>query len=486
MLKSTRCILQGLLLVCIIVTPVFSVSAQIAIGQPSINIFQGACATSSFNSYDVSFSFNPSSGLDASNQFIVELSDGNGNFDDPAFEAFRSNPGAIVDSPATVSISIPEDARGDGYRLRVKSTSPVASSVPSDPFSAYFKLHDTPFTINNLEDTATFCPSSGYLLTIDDPGLDGAISPLTYNSLEFNWFRVIDDTNSQWVATGDTYLVDEEGTYFAETDYGPCSSDSFSNRVTVTFATNGEPATANISSSLGTLFCSNGEGTTLTTVNGDSYEWFRNDQLIQGANDNTLQTNDSGSYAVIVTSNGCVAVGSIDIESLSGSTMLDVNDINFIQAGESLQVSVITELDNPQYEWFFNDEIIPSATTMTYSANQVGNYKVVVTATGDCDLIVELFFELRVVVDADNIPNVISPNGDGINDTWMIPAEYLSGSNAEVLIVSSSGKKVLETKEYLNNWPEDMEQIGSGNQVFYYVITPQEKESIKGSITIIN
>ena len=56
--------------------------AQIAIGKPTFPFTQ-ICANPSFNTFDVNFSFTPTSGITASNQFIVEMSDGNGSFATP-------------------------------------------------------------------------------------------------------------------------------------------------------------------------------------------------------------------------------------------------------------------------------------------------------------------------------------------------------------------------------------------------------------------
>ena len=50
------------------------IEAQIVIGTPELQ-FSQACANETFNSFAIQFVFNPESGIDPSNQFIVELSE---------------------------------------------------------------------------------------------------------------------------------------------------------------------------------------------------------------------------------------------------------------------------------------------------------------------------------------------------------------------------------------------------------------------------
>lgn len=459
---------------------------QVVIGSPSLG-FSQACASESFNTYSATFVFSPESALNASNEFSIELSDANGDFSEPTV-IFTSNPGEVTSSPATLTFSIPTETAGENYRIRIKSSDPVATSAPSTAFAAYYKLHDTPFTINNLVSTGAFCSGGSYLLTIDNPGTPPNDSPLNYPSLTFNWYKETSPTTSVFVAEGNSLNVDEEGTYFAETNYGSCTSNSFSNRVTISEVNSGVTE-AEITSSLGNPFCPEQGMTTLTTIGGDSYQWYKDGVAIPGATSQSYQTIESGTFGVQVDLGSCTVYGTIDLVSELFEANLNVPEANTIEEGESLFVEVSDTATAPEYEWFLNGTQIPNANQNTYYATDSGNYSVVIHETSGCMGYRELFFEVDVAADpfpdVNNIPNIVSPNGDGINDTWVIPTDYVSGSNAEVLIMTNRGEVVLRTNNYQNNWPEDDLNLTNVNQIYYYVITTENNVTKKGTITVI-
>lgn len=459
-----------------------TISAQIVIGAPSLG-FSQACASDSFNTYNVTFSFSPESALGAANQFIIELSDETGSFANPTI-VFSSNSGAVTVSPATLSFSLPNTTAGEGFKIRIKSTAPVATSSNSIAFPAYFKIQDTPFSINNLVSTGAYCSGGSYLLTIDNPGYGSNDSPLQYPSLTFNWYKETSPTTSVFVATGSSLSVSEPGTYFVETNYGTCTSNSFSNRVTVTEATSS--ATSSISSSLGNPYCSSQGSTTLSTIAGNSYQWYKDGTAITGATSQMYVTNEAATYSVTINLGSCVANASIDLQNNGFTSSIDVPDTNIINEGETLLVTVTTTANSPDFQWYLNESIISGANGNSFEVTEIGNYKVVVSQTSGCISSTEFLFNVtEPFPDVANIPNLISPNGDGINDTWIIPQEYANGTNTEVMILSSQGKMELRTNNYQNNWPENEIKFKDINPVYYYIITTQNKKTLKGSITVV-
>lgn len=458
-----------------------SVFAQFSIGNPSLG-FSQICANSTFNNFSVSFTFTPPSDLSPTNQFIVELSDVNGFFGTTPTVLATTNPGAVTTSPATINFSIPTNTAGENYKLRIKSTGPVSSSSNSVAFPAYYKIQDSQFTINNFNSTATYCSGGSYVLTIDNPGIGTNDSPLKYPSLTFNWYK---EPSTTPIATGQTLTVTQPGTYYVKTNYGTCTSDSYSNRVTVTEASSSTNTT--ITSSLGNPFCPNEGNTVLSTAVGNSYQWYLDNKIISGAKSQTYATNQPGLYSVIVNYGGCVANASIDLKTYSFSNSLNVPAINYINTDETLAVSVTTSATNPAFQWYLNETLIPNANSSDYLVQTIGDYKVIISQNTDCINSEELTFTVNSVNNTDvvEIPNLISPNGDGFNDTWVIPQQYSSGTDTEVLIISSMGEIVLKTNNYLNNWPESINNFKNVNPVFYYIITTKEGEKRKGSVTII-
>jgi len=459
-----------------------TISAQIVISTPSLG-FSQACASPTFNTYNVTFTFSPETGLGATNQFKIELSDATGSFSN-ATTVYTSAQGAVTVSPATLSFALPTTTAGESYKVRIKSTAPVATSTGSVSFPAYYKIQDEPFTINNWVSTGIFCSGGSYVLSIDNPGGPANNSPLQYPSLTYNWFKETSPTTSVFVATGETLTVNEAGTYFVETNYGTCTSDSYSNRVTVSQASSGD--SASISSSLGNPYCSSEGPTTLSTINAVSYQWFKDGTEISGATNQMYTTNEAGVYSVNIDLGSCSTNASIDLQNTGFTSSIDVPEFNTMEQGETLIATVTTDAVNPQFEWYFNGSIIPNEISNSYEATQLGSYKVVVTQTSGCNASSEFVFTIsEPYPNVPDIPNLISPNGDGINDTWVIPQNYVSGTNTEVMILSSQGKIVLKTSDYQNNWPQSQIDFKDVNPVYYYIIKTQDNKTKKGSITVV-
>ncbi|WMI64967.1 gliding motility-associated C-terminal domain-containing protein [Aestuariibaculum sp. YM273] len=462
---------------------VLSSNAQ-TISTPSLGFTQ-ACASPSFNTYYTTFSFSADIAASSSNQFTIELSDASGSFANGQV-ILTTNAGEYTSSPATVQFSLPTNTAGESYKIRIKSSAPSATSVGSNSFPAYYKIQDSPFTINNLIGSAAFCSGGSYLLTIDNPGSGDNDSPLQYPSLTFNWYRETSATTSELVGTGETFAVTSAGTYFCETNYGSCTSDSYSNRVTISEASSG--TTSEISSSLGNPYCSAEGATTLSTINADAYQWYKDDKKIDGATSQTYVTDESGTYSVSIDLGQCSTTASITLETSGFTSSIDVDETNSIQEGETLMATVTTTANSPTFQWYLNDVLISGASGSSYAASETGDYKVVVTQTSGCAASEEFLFSLVVTEpfpDVSNIPNIISPNGDGINDTWVIPVEYTSGSDTEVVIMSAQGKIVHQSNNYLNNWPESQIDFNEINPVYYYIITTASNAVKKGSITVV-
>lgn len=456
--------------------------AQMIIGKPTF-AFTQACANPGFNTFDVKINFSVSPALNASNQFIVELSNAQGIFSAPVI-LYTSAAGEIKNSGSAVAVSFPTTTSGENYQVRVRSTVPSVTGQSSNVFAAYYKPHDTQFTINNSIPNATYCAAGSYVLSIDPNGNGVNNSPLQFSSLTYNWFKdngLLLPRTVLTTASTSSYTVTQPGIYYVETNYGTCTSDSYSNRVTVSASSTTGAAT--ITSSKGNPFCAAQGATILSTAAGNSYQWSNENGVIAGATSQTFSATVAGKYAVKVDFGGCQANASIDLQNVKFASNINVSDVNTIAAGESLETIVTTDAVNPTFDWYKDNVVIPGAMGNTYSVTSKGDYKVVVTQTSGCVSANELSFKVNLSVDPnlfENIPNIISRD----NPKWYLPQEYVSGTNTEIIIISAQGEIVLKTNDYQNNWPENPVDFKNVNPVFYYIITTQDKKVKRGSITV--
>jgi len=268
--------------------------AQIlTIGKPTLSFTQ-ICADANYNTVvpslaTVNFTFSPASALKSDNQFIVELSDPNGSFANPTV-LVSSGAGTVTTSAATIGFRIPTNTAGEAYKIRIRSSSPTSISPESVPFSAYYQVQNTPFSINSFVSTATYCAGGNYLLKIDNPGTGTNDSPLKYPSLTYKWYK--EATPSPiLVGSAAELSVNQPGSYYVETNYGSCTSNSYSNRVKVSEVS---ATVSAITSSKGNPFCTSEGATTLRAQSANSYQWYLNDVIINGETSSTYNANKAG------------------------------------------------------------------------------------------------------------------------------------------------------------------------------------------------
>jgi gliding motility-associated-like protein len=109
-------------------------------------------------------------------------------------------------------------------------------------------------------------------------------------------------------------------------------------------------------------------------------------------------------------------------------------------------------------------------------------YKLTLTAKGGCSVSDTIFVR---VLKGPEVPNVFSPNGDGINDTWKI--KYLDGYvGATIDVYNRYGQLVYKGVGYDVEWDGTYNGHPLPVGTYYYIINPKNgRQVVKGSVTII-
>ncbi len=301
--------------------------------------------------YTVSDTFNNG------NTFMAQLSDSTGSF------VNEQNIGSTNSSTSgAISITIPANATGSNYLIRIVSSNPAASSYVNG-CGAYYQqnVYIDNFYIkigNNISvaitaDTTTICSGGSVQLTATDIGVT------------YKWTSNGDTTA---LASTDTIIVNPATTttYYVTVSNGYCTGED-----SVIVNTNSAPPL--IISPNDTLFC-NGQSATLHVTNGGTgFIWTPT----EGLSDSTLSGDSilasptvSTTYTVTgMSSGGCAATGTTIVTVIPSP-----NTPTFTQDKDTLISS--STYDN---QWYYNGNPLTNDTSRELIITTPGEYWVDVT-----------------------------------------------------------------------------------------------------------
>jgi gliding motility-associated-like protein len=197
---------------------------------------------------------------------------------------------------------------------------------------------------------------------------------------------------------------------------------------------------------------------------------------------------------VTVKDNGGTENGGVD--TYSRTFVLTVNALTVVTINSDKGTTIsrgekmlLTAKGGDSYEWENSAGIIskwrnlstlevrPSETT-TYSVTSAPN------ANG-CQTVQR--FTVTVLDDLQSVKatNIMSPNGDGINDKWTIDNLDLFPNNL-VKIFDKSGRMIYSKKGYDNSWDATLNGMPLSKGTYYYIVDFGTKDKvIRGAITIV-
>jgi gliding motility-associated-like protein len=219
-----------------------------------------------------------------------------------------------------------------------------------------------------------------------------------------------------------------------------------------------------------------------------AFSWFINGNLAATTIDPFFQTSELVDGDVVSVETGCYSNCVATVQATSQA--ISVYTIS-VDAGIDVTVPSGTEFSlngsttAPVYYWgpsyavsntgVLNPFVSPTETTVySLTAEENGCTRTdYVTAT---------------ILSEIEVPNTFSPNGDNINDTWVIKGIEIYPDNT-VAIFTRWGQKVFQTSSYskLKTWDGTGRSSNVSEGVYYYIIELNDSDEtvLRGTITVL-
>jgi len=204
--------------------------------------------------------------------------------------------------------------------------------------------------------------------------------------------------------------------------------------------------------------------------NGGAVQWSTGETTDQ------VHVTQAGTYTATVTSPaGCQATASIEIAFLP-NPVFSVSDTSICTYKKQV-VTLTAPAGFAQYAW--NGQ----TGGQTYQVSLPQTVSLTVTDVNGC----QATQQIKVADQCPNIyiPNTFTPNGDGVNDTWVIEGlDYDPTSTVKVF--TRNGVQVFNSVGYGTPWNGEYNGKKLPAGAYYYIVTAKNgAQKFSGSLTII-
>ncbi len=396
----------------------------------------------------------------------------------PTFQWYRD--GTPVSGATTNSITVDETETGNYFcRVSLSGGACASTSIDSDATTVVVPASFEAVIAYNGSYAA--CANTSIVLevqtinAIDGGGGSTDVTAQIASSLSYQWNLdggAVSGATSSSISLAD---ISENGDYTLDASISTYNFTS--NLLPVQLRT----SETLVISSTSLISCSSSEDiiiSTTTDLSSETFDWYRDGQNLNVSTP-ALTANSPGTYQLVLQRNGCpLPSNEVVIAPLDPSVItLDPSDTVVFPEGSSRTISAS---GGDAYRWFNSDNVeISNSSSITLS--EEGSFTLV-ASVGNCDVTRNVTAEF---LDTFRVPNVITVNGDGINDLWILPNSYSNKDDVNIIIYNEKGEQVLNVNNYQNNWPQSSTAFPKQNMVFYYKIRDAASVLKQGTITII-
>lgn len=224
-------------------------------------------------------------------------------------------------------------------------------------------------------------------------------------------------------------------------------------------------------------------------MGGTATSWFWD--MNNGINNSTAAFSytypSTGTYFVslyTINNFGCRSTTFTDSVVIDAYPVVDAGPDRLVLEGGQITLNPVVSAVNPVYQWTPNQYISGSNTVLNpviLGVNDI-TYTLAVTGKGGCMSTDQVFVK---VLYKPLVPNIFSPNGDGIHDRWEI--QYLeSYPGCTVDVVNRYGQPVFHSVGYTTAWDGKVNGKDVPVGTYYYVIDPKNgRARLTGYVDVI-